>query len=81
MVEPTKGIGQIPGIANREARDVVRQEKSEEKRGVSRSDEVEISEEAQSLQEAEKSAKQAREALEKDESLTLGLDPEFDEAV
>lgn len=78
MVDSTKGIGSIPGIVRSEPKGVSRPEKSEEKRSVS--DRVEISEEALSLQEAEAKAKQVKEELSKDQELTLGLDPSFEDA-
>lgn len=79
MVDSTKGIGSTPGINNAnkpQAAEARRAERLEESR---KADEVSISREAEEKQ-AKEQARAARIALEKSDE-SLGLDPEFDQAV
>lgn len=79
MVDPTKGIGPIPGVTQTGSKPAARDnERSEKAERSGPRDSVEISKEALSLQEAEKKAAETRETLSRSEDLTLGLDPDFD---
>lgn len=83
MVDPTKGLGSVSNISSankpRNVSDVGRQ--SEPKKAERPKDEVKISEEALSLSQAEGTSREVREALEKNQDITLGLNSSFDETV
>jgi hypothetical protein len=88
MVDPTNIVGGPRNIGATERpqplENNVRRERADaQERGRSEPprDEVRISEEALSLSQAENAAREAREALERDQSQSLGLDPNFDRTV
>ena len=83
MVDSTKGLGSVSNISSanklRNVSDIGR--KDEPTKAERPKDEVKISEEALSLSQAEGTSKEVREALEKNQDVTLGLNPSFDETV
>lgn len=84
MVDIVSNISQTQSLLNRlQAQDNGQARGSEgtQRSSANPQDSVEISEEAQSLRAAEESATAVRNALENDDSLTLGLDPNFDTGV
>ncbi len=76
MVDPTKGIPPVPGVnqTNRTGTEN-RREKAEEAEARKSEDVVQISDEALSLQDIEKSTEISRRILETTE-VSLGLDPD-----
>lgn len=88
MVDPTNIVGGPRNIGVTEraqpSENNLRRERPAEQgsaRAEAPRDEVRISQEALSLSQAENAAREAREALERDQSQSLGLDPNFDRSV
>lgn len=83
MVDSTSGIGQIQNVSstNRTQQNTQnrRSEESEDTQRAAPTDEVEISEDAINLAQAEQAASDVRSTLEQDETQTLGLNPDFAE--
>ncbi|MCB1652114.1 MAG: hypothetical protein KDI46_08685 [Alphaproteobacteria bacterium] len=81
MVNSVSGIGgpQQASPANKAQEQKAQAQKQDEKRRAERTaDKVEISKEAISLAQAEQAAKQVKDDLKKDDTLTLGLDADFE---
>lgn len=84
MIDPTKTVSLIQSVTagqKPEPRSARGDAPAAAAQGGAPQDEVKISKEALSLQDAERAAGDARKALAADESLTLGLDPSFEERV
>ena len=79
MVDSINGIGQSQNVTQTNKSQEQRAERAEERVRAREADQVEISQEAIDLAEAEQAAREARDVLARDESQTLGLDPSFDE--
>lgn len=77
MVDPTKGISSVTPVSGKPSGSSGAKEKQEGRESAPAPpvDSVEISQQALSLQEAERSAAQARQSLEEND-VSLGLDPE-----
>ena len=76
MVDSTKGLGPFQGISTTQKPSVTKRAEEQREAG-NVQDTVEISPEALSAQEAEQAAKEARDALQRKEDVTLGLNPSF----
>lgn len=81
MIDPTKGIGLTPGIASgTRVQDTITKRVREGDEVSSPKDEVVVSKEAISAQDAEKASARVRQQLASSD-YTLGLKPGFDENV
>lgn len=85
MVDSTSGIGQVPGITATNKTQNSQNKRSESAQEASKSsapqDEVQISEEALSLAQAEEAVSEIQRYLQENQDTSLGLDPSFDRSV
>lgn len=79
MVDPVSGTGGLQGVsATQRTQGNLDKQKSEQASSLERKDEVRISDEAISQQQAEEAAARVRDELAKKREELLGLDPSFD---
>lgn len=81
MVDQINGLGQVQGITSTNKNQNTQGKRSEETERSQPRDEVSISEEALNLSQAKKTAADARAQIFRDDSVTLGLDPNFDTSI